>query len=480
MSQPPAPSSRAHESESDATQRRGIVPTWMTRDIGLLVGARGFMSAGRALAGVVVPIYLTQLGFSAQILGVLFAVVAIASAVMSALIGTLSDRIGRKPFLVLVPLLTALSALLFPTTRVAALLFLFAALGSFGRGAGAGAGAIGPYQPAEQAYLADSIQPRFRNSMFGVVAFASSVGALVGGPIALLADGHPFGLSTIGANRLVFGIMGALSLTAGLLAIPITNRAPAPRPPAPSATRRAGRLVPRLSRESWATLRKLWVTNVVNGFAVGFFGPFITLWFYERYHASEGTIGVLFAVINLFAILSNLGAAPVAQRLGLVRAIVIGRVLQAVLLIPMVLAPTFWLAGAFYLVRMMAQRLALPLRQSFVMGVVPAEERGTVGALSNLPSQGSSAISPAIAGWLFQHISLDLPFEVGAVLQGINAGLFFLFFHAHLPPEERDRPRRGWPPRPAADPPASESPTAPDAAPSRSTEPASSRPGNVR
>lgn len=412
----------------------------MTRDIALLVGARGAMSASRALAGVLVPIYLAQIGFSAQVLGILFAVVAVASAIMSAAIGMLSDRVGRKPFIVLVPLLTAVSAVLFPTTRVVPLLFLFAALGTFGRGAGAGAGAIGPYQPAEQAYLADSVQPRFRNSMFGVVAFASSVGALIGGPLALLSDGHPFGLSTAGADQLVFSLMGCLALIAALLAVPLTNRPPLPRPSvAHQQAARADRLAPRLSHGSWAILRKLWVTNVVNGFAIGFFGPFITYWFYERYHVSAGTIGVLFAIINLFAILSNLGAAPVAQRLGLVRAIVIGRTLQALLLIPMVLAPSFWLAGVFYLLRMMSQRLALPLRQSFVMGVVPAEERGAVGALSNLPSQASSAISPAFAGWLFYHISLDLPFEIGAVLQGVNAALFFLLFRAHIPPEERDR-----------------------------------------
>ncbi|MGH2514838.1 MAG: MFS transporter, partial [Ktedonobacterales bacterium] len=85
----------------------------------------------------------------------------------------------------------------------------------------------------------------------------------------------------------------------------------------------------------------------------------------------------------------------------------------------------------------MAQRVALPLRQSYVMGVVAPEERGTVGALSNLPSQVTMAISPTIAGAIFDNVSLELPFLIGAVLQGINAALYYIFFRNLLPPEER-------------------------------------------
>ncbi|MDE3230195.1 MAG: MFS transporter, partial [Chloroflexota bacterium] len=96
-----------------------------------------------------------------------------------------------------------------------------------------------------------------------------------------------------------------------------------------------------------------------------------------------------------------------------------------------------WLAAAFYLIRMQAQRIALPLRQSYVMAVVPAEERGTVGALSNLPMQATSAMSPGIAGYIFANVSLALPFEIGAALQALNAILFYAFFHNLRPPEER-------------------------------------------
>jgi len=422
--------------------------------MGLLLMARAAMSAARALAGVVVPIYLAVLGYSAVTLGLLFTVVALASAALSATVGLLSDRLGRKFFIVVIPWLAALAALAFAFSRTETLLIVFAALGSFGRGAGAGAGIVGPYQPAEQALLAEMAPAKVRNSLFGRVAFASSLGALVAGPLTALPlllphIGLPT-LSTLAGYRLLFFVMAAMALLAGLLALPIADRRAVRRAPAVGVTGEAAQGMPtgrrrfriKLSRESWALLFRLWVTNSVNGLAVGFFGPFITYWFYRRYGVDAVAVGLLFTVINLAALVANLGAAQIAARLGLVRAIVLSRVLQAVLIIPMVLAPTFWLAGGFYLLRMLAQRVGLPLRQSYVMGVSSPEERGTVGALANLPMQATSAASPTLAGYLFDHVALALPFEIGAILQGINTALFFLFFHAAPPPEERAKTTR--------------------------------------
>jgi MFS family permease len=433
--------------------RASIFPAWLTRDMRLILVARIFMSTARAMAGIIVPIYLSILGFNALMLGLLFLVVAITSAILSSISGLLSDRFGRKPFIIFIPLLTAIASVAFAFSHVVALLFIFAALGSFGRGSGASAGIVGPYQPAEQALLAETVPQRYRTNLFGYVGFASSLGALIGtGPLTALPQLltgvgllNPHGL---GSYQLTFILMAIGATIAGLLAIPVvdpliarhkTNDAAAhtTRVTTEGKSKRGWRNS--ISRQSWPILWRLWVTNSFNGLAVGFFGPFITYWFYERYGAGPATIGLLFSIINLAAMFSNLGAATFARRLGLVRAMLIGRLLQALLLIPMVLAPSFWIAGAIYLVRMVAQRLALPLRQSYVMGVVPTEERGTVGALSNLPSQATSAVSPVLAGYLFDEVSLSLPFLIGAVLQGINAVLFYAFFRNILPPEEQAR-----------------------------------------
>lgn len=430
-----------------------ILPAWLTRDMRLLLLARVFMSTARAVAGIIVPIYLSILGFNALMLGLLFLVVAVTSAILSSLSGLLSDRFGRKPFIIFIPMLTAIASVAFAFSHVVALLFIFAALGSFGRGSGASAGMVGPYQPAEQALLAETVPSRFRTNLFGYVGFASSLGALIGtGPLTalpqLLTNVGLLSPHGLGSYRLTFILIAIGAAVASVLAIPVVDPLIA-RHKTDNAVPRTVRVTSNgkskrgwrnsISQQSWPILWRLWISNSFNGLAVGFFGPFITYWFYERYDAGPATIGLLFSLINLAAMFSNLGAATFARRLGLVRAMLIGRLLQALLLIPMVLAPSFWIAGAIYLVRMLAQRMALPLRQSYVMGVIPVSERGTVGALSNLPMQATSAASPVLAGYLFDEVSLSLPFMIGALLQGINAVLFYTFFHNILPPEEQAR-----------------------------------------
>lgn len=396
------------------------------------------------MAGVLLPIYLTLIGFSATKLGVLFGLTGVVSAILSVSIGILSDRFGRKPFLVLVPLTTALAAFVFSISQAEGLIFAFAALGSFGRGSGASGGTIGPYTPAEQAYIAAATPSRERNSVFGRLTFCSAIGAVIGNTLASAPTVASWvGLHGTAAYPPAFLLLMLLSLLAAALALPISNPRPdrAKQPEAaeePSRPREPKRHF-RLSRPAWTILVRLWAANSVNGISMGFIGPFITLFFYQRYGAGPGTIGLLYTIINLATMVSILSAANLARRLGLVRAIVIGRTFQGLLLIPLVFAPTFWMAGTVYLIRMCFQRLAMPLRQSFVMGMVPEEERGSVGGMSNLPSQVTSTVSPTAGGYLFQHISLQLPFVIGGLCQVLGTSIFWLFFRTMVPPEEQEK-----------------------------------------
>lgn len=400
------------------------------RNLGIVVVARVLMSASRALAGVIAPVYLVLIGFSALELGALALVVGVSSAVLATAIGLVSDRVGRRPFLVAVPLLAAAGAVVFTLTRSPVVLFMAAATGSFGRGSGAGAGMVGPYQPAEQAFVTEITPARERNTAFGRLAAASSVGALLGAPLAILAgQDHHAGAAATAAFRGPFLACAALAAAAGLLALALRE----PSRPTPSDGR--GRW-PRWPRRSLPLLVRLWATNSVNGLAVGMFGPFITYWFFVRFGVGAGQIGLLYAVINAVSVVSTLGAARLAARWGLVNTVTLVRVVQSLLLVPLVLAPTFLVAGAVYLVRMTVARIGMPLRQSYVLAMADPGERAAVGALSNVPSQAAMAVAPLAAGYLFDEVSLSLPFLLGGVLQLINALMYWGLFHSLSPEEE--------------------------------------------
>jgi len=407
-----------------------IVPRWADRNLRVILAARVGMSLGRAIASVVTALYLAAIGFSAIEIGVLFVAVTAASALMSAGIGLLADRWGRKPFLVVVPLIAAGAAVVYAELRVTALLFIAGALGSFGRGAGAGAGNVGPYQPAESALVADSVAGDRRAVAFGRIAFASSLGALVGGLAAevVRTTRHMTAAEATAAYRPAFLIAAALAVVAGLLALLLHEPT---RPPKETVAGRRPRF--RWPRQSWPALWRFWVTNGTNGAAIGLFGPFVSYWLYRRYGATPGTIGVLFAIVNLGSLVSALVAARVARRIGTVRAIVVVRAVGGALLVPMVLAPAFWIAGIVYFVRMLVQRVGLPLRQSFTQDMAHPEERASVAALSNLPAQATMAAGQAAAGYLFDEVSLAAPFELAGLLQMVNALVYGLLFSLHPP-----------------------------------------------
>ncbi len=434
---PTAPAPRAR------LLRRTLRPAWSSRNLELILAARVAMSAGRALAGVIVPIYLALQGFSAVELAAYVVVVAAASAVLSTAIGTLADQVGRKPFLVALPLVTAAAAATFAVTASHPLLFVAGALGSFGRGAGAGAGAVGPYQPAESAFVTDDLPSQYRNAAFGFVTFSSSFGALVGSLLALLVPKvHAHGAAATAAFRDGFVAIAVASAVAGILAWWLVEaRRLAPRRTGAGGAGgrgdRARRF--RLPHHSRWLLYRLWITNTLNGAAVGMFGPFVTYWFFRRFDVGSGQLGLLFAAINAATMVSSLSAAGLARRWGLVRTVTVVRVLQAVLLVPMVLAPSFVAAGAVYFLRMIVQRIGLPLRQSYAVGLAHPDERASVAALSNLPSQLAMAGSPLVTGYLMDEVSLSLPFELAAVLQFLNASTFWLLFRRHPPDEERPR-----------------------------------------
>jgi hypothetical protein len=74
------------------------------------------------------------------------------------------------------------------------------------------------------------------------------------------------------------------------------------------------------------------------------------------------------------------------------------RTAQAVLIILMILAPSFVVSGGFYLVHMLVQRIGLPLRQCHPVGLADPADRGAVAALSNVPSQLAMSVSPLVTG----------------------------------------------------------------------------------
>ncbi|HEY8744762.1 MAG TPA: MFS transporter, partial [Chloroflexota bacterium] len=295
-------------------QLRLRVPPWLGGDLGWIMAGRAARSLSQGYLGVIVPLYLLHLHYTAVSLGELSTVGAIVSAVMTVAVSLLADQYGRKPFLVIFPLMTAVGAIVFIATRNFGVIVAASALGTIGRSGGAGAaGGGGPFYPAQQALIADHAGTASRNTVFSafslVDTLASTVGALTAGVPVLLVNGA--GMTVTDSYKPLFVLTSVLSVLSALLILPVHD-----------TLRRKEEGVRRqfLPTKSRNVIGRLALTNLLNGVGVGFFSPFVAYWFNVRYGEGPAQIGFLFAAVSLGAAIPYLFAPALARAMGIVRA----------------------------------------------------------------------------------------------------------------------------------------------------------------
>ena len=303
------------------TSLRQLLPTWLNSSLRWLFLVRALRSASQGFLAIVVPLYIALLGYDAMHLGVLFTAASIASVILTALTGLLSDRFGRKTFLILISLLTVGGGLAFALSTNFIVLLLAAAIGTIGRGGGAGTGGNwGPFYPAEQALIAEHSSDFERTTVFGALSFVG-VGA---GAIGSLGAWLPRLLTTVtGASELIgyrvlFLLTAIFGLAMAAAVVPVSEAHPEHHR---SKTSRASSPPIRLglSSQSWRLVWRFMATNLIQGFGIGLLGPIIVYWFFRVYGAGAGQLANLFFLINLAAALPYLMAGRLAFRVGSVQ-----------------------------------------------------------------------------------------------------------------------------------------------------------------
>jgi MFS family permease len=77
----------------------------------------------------------------------------------------------------------------------------------------------------------------------------------------------------------------------------------------------------------------------------------------------------------------------------------------------------------------------VPARQSYVMAVVPPEERAAAASVTNVPRSLAAALTPVIAGWMLQHTSFGWPLVVAGAMKAAYDLILLAQFRAIRPEE---------------------------------------------
>ncbi|HUF42993.1 MAG TPA: MFS transporter [Verrucomicrobiae bacterium] len=400
-------------------------------DAKLLMASRGIRAFAFSYLNVVFAIYLDQLGYTTLTIGVVFSVAYLSGALLTAVWGYLSDRVGRRKILMLLAVLTIVSNTIFIFFSSLVFILLAVVIANVGAGGSGGGGqGGGPFNPVEEALLAEKCSPENRNRIFALNAFVGSImgsiGALAAGLPQYLQEAQ--GWSAIASYKPLF----LLTILFSILLLCVYSAIREEHQPR--------RTEKKISRATGVFVTKMSVLAFVDNFGAGLAGSLLSYWFFLRYGVELKSLALLFFVSYFLAALSFLSAPFIARYLGLVKTMAFSHGLASLIYLGIPFAPTFTVAAALLAVRSYFAYMDNPLRSSFTMAMVRSHERGSAAGVTSLARTVPFGISPTIATYLMQSVSLTLPLVLGGGLQFVNDVAFYLMFRRIKPPEEIEEP----------------------------------------
>ena len=402
---------------------RGLAPA--TRR---LLAARFFRSISQGALVVDLALYLHALGWTGAAIGMALTGGGLVGALLTLVVGVTSDRSRRKPFLLAYEGLSCACSLVALSTSRPLLLGAAIVLAGFGRGAN---GAAGPFSPAEQAWLAEAVEPPRRGFVYSVNTAFGFVGMAIGAMAAALPAWWQSALGAAGSFRPLF-LLVLLGNAVNLVLVAGTPEEAKPSRPERSSAGdgpKRGPSAPRSTENGF--LLRLVGLNALNGLAIGLTGPLMAYWFAMKFKAGTSSIGPVMAATFAVTALSAFAMARMTQSLGLVRSVQWGRSAGLVLLVLLPVLPAYSLAALSYLLRSAFNRGTIGARQALVVTAVRDHRRGFAVSLNVLSMMLPMSIGPSVAGALIGAGWFILPFYIAAALQGLYVLLYGRVFRPY-------------------------------------------------
>ncbi len=391
------------------------------------------------LLSVSLALYLAARGLGPAAIGALLTCALIGDTVVSLLLTTRADRLGRRRVLSWGALLMVLAAALLGIGDAYALLLVAATIGIISPSGAE----VGPFLSLEQAALAEFVPAEQRTSLLAsynlVGSIGTALGAFCGGWI--VSAGPAYGLDGASAYWpllwIYAGVGGVLAwcFTGLSVAVEISHQ------DQPGSGARWGL---HRSRERVLRLSGLFALDALGGGFV--IQSALAYWLHVRFSAEPGQLGTLFLGLNVLGGLSYLAAGWLARRIGLLNTMVFTHLPANVLLMLLPLMPSFTAACALLLVRALITQMDVPTRQAYLLAVVSADERSAAGGITSVARSIGAALSPPVTVILAGSAAwAGAPFVIGGALKIGYDLLLYRGFRRVRPEHEVPTPGRNVP-----------------------------------
>lgn len=344
--------------------------------------------------GMVIPFlsfYAREYGASGITVWAVVGVYSIMQFFFAPIWGRMSDRIGRRPVILISLMASCTGYFIFAFAHSFAILFVSRII------AGAGGANIG----TAQAYIADTTTLENRAKGMGLIGAAFGMGFILGPPLSGI-------LSTVGihhhlaGNRLPGLAAGTMSLTALLIALFVLGES---KPP--DAKVRTG-IPPQFDKRVWsemthhAILFAIIATLFLTLLAVAGMETSVTLHARDRFHFTQLQLAWFFLFMGVIVATIQGGLiGRLAKLFGEKTLIAVG---TASFTLGLALVPTAWSVKMLYVVAFfiaIGQGLTYPSLTSLVSKASPTSEQGSMLGLASGIGSLARFIGPILSGWLY-------------------------------------------------------------------------------
>ena len=252
--------------------------------IALLYVARGLRGFGDGFAIIILPAYMTALGYDAVAVGIVATASLLGTALLTLTVGWFAPRHDLRALLIFGASLMAATGIAFPNVEHFILIALVAFIGTVNPSGGD----LGVLVPLEHAVLAQNATDASRTHVF---ARYSLIGALCTAAGSLAASLPDFlvarGGTELGAFRLMFYAYAALGILNAILYRRVPHvRAEEKAPHAPLGPSRG-------------TVYKLAALFSIDAFAGGFVAQsLLVLWLFQRFDLSSIGRGIVLFLVE--------------------------------------------------------------------------------------------------------------------------------------------------------------------------------------
>ena len=368
---------------------------------------------GFGLVVPLLPFFGQSLDAAPWQIGVMFSAYSLGQFFAEPFWGRLSDRIGRKPVLMMTVGANAIGYVMLafaPNIWVAIAIRLFTGLG---------AGNISTIQ----GYVADVTPPEKRAGRMGLIGAAFGAGFIAGPGLSGLLVREDMG--RLGYQLPIFAAAGlALLAMLGVLFLLRESRARA----APDAVRPAFLGGVHDAVASPVVSRVLLVTLI---YMAGFSGMESTfgLWTEARYGWGAREVAMAFMAVGVISMITQaLIAGRLARRFGESRVLACGCLLFGTGLVGQVMSPVEWGVPIMMAFGTFGMAITMPNISALISRATSPDRQGAMLGLNMAASSAARIFGPIAAGAIFSGLGHDWPFLIGAMLtvpaavMALNAG----------------------------------------------------------